>query len=95
VIFKRVSDGRPYPDHGLSARDTGVLRAQVWVDGPINPAARLVAAQFGPDTRIRVNRKPLGVGVMVLVGNDLAELPPGVRSVTAGERTEICSPPLE
>jgi Arc/MetJ family transcription regulator len=21
VIFKRVSDGRPYPDHGLTARD--------------------------------------------------------------------------
>jgi hypothetical protein len=82
-------------DSDNAPRDTGVLRAQVWVDGPINPAARLVAAQFGPDTPIRVNRKPLGVGVMVLVGNELAELPPGVRRVTAGERSEICSPPLE
>lgn len=26
VIFKRVGDGRPYPDHGLSARD--------WADLP-------------------------------------------------------------
>jgi len=25
VIFKRVGDGRPYPDHGLSARDWASL----------------------------------------------------------------------
>ncbi|TIC82533.1 type II toxin-antitoxin system VapB family antitoxin [Nocardioides sp. GY 10127] len=25
MIFKRVGDGRPYPDHGLSARDWAAL----------------------------------------------------------------------
>jgi Arc/MetJ family transcription regulator len=25
VIFKRVGDGRPYPEHGLAARDWSVL----------------------------------------------------------------------
>ena len=25
VIFKRVGDGRPYPDHGLSPRDWAAL----------------------------------------------------------------------
>jgi Arc/MetJ family transcription regulator len=33
VIFKRVSDGRPYPDHGLSAREWAqVAPSQVRLD---------------------------------------------------------------
>lgn len=72
-----------------------VARVQVWLSDEVNPAARLVAAQFGPNTTIRVrrNREPLGPGIVVVVGNGLERLAPPVEEVTAGADAEICSPP--
>jgi Arc/MetJ family transcription regulator len=45
VIFKRVGDGRPYPDHGLSPRDWAALPPrQVRLDELITTTATLQLA---------------------------------------------------
>lgn len=77
-------------------RTKKVDRAQVWLFGdPVNPAARLVAQQFGPNTKIKPKgqREPFGSGVVVVVGNDLQALGPRVAEVRAESDSEICTPP--
>ncbi|MBD8871195.1 LytR C-terminal domain-containing protein [Nocardioides donggukensis] len=76
-------------------RETGIVRAQVWVDGPVNPAARLVATHLGKGTPIKTNKDALGPGIMVLVGDDLGSLPKGKRKLAAKKATSICSPPAD
>ena len=80
-------------------RNAGVKRVEVWGD-PGNPAVQLVAAQFGPDTRINNQPRNLGsssvlsneLGVVVVIGDDFGKLAKKVRSITAEEDTTICSP---
>ncbi|MGZ4444293.1 MAG: LytR C-terminal domain-containing protein [Nocardioidaceae bacterium] len=54
---------------------------QVWTTQAHDPAARLVAAQFGRSTVVKVRKKALGPGIAVLVGNDFRGLVPAPRSV--------------
>lgn len=71
-----------------------VRYAQVWADTPHDPAARLVAGQFGPTVKVKVGRDTsIGPGVVVVVGENFDELGNGPRSVRAAYDTEICSPP--
>lgn len=80
-------------------RNARVKRVEVRGD-PDNPAVQLIAAQFGPDTRINDEPRALGsssnpsneLGVVVVVGDDFEKLARKVRSVTAAEDTTICSP---
>lgn len=95
TMARLVERGFVSGDSGNAPRDTGIVRAQVWVDGRVNPAARLVASHLGPDTPIKVNRDPLGPGIMVLVGNELDQLPKGKKLTRAGERVEICRAPKD
>ena len=80
-------------------RDARVKRVEVRGD-PDNPAVQLVAAQFGPDTRINDESRNIGsssnpsseLGVVVVIGDDFEKLAKKVGSVTAEEDTTICSP---
>ena len=76
-------------------RDADVKRVQVWGERD-NPAVRLVAAQFGSETRIVPSRRPTGdeaeQGVVVVVGDAFKKLGRKVGSVTAEADTTICSP---
>ncbi len=87
-------------ERGFGAGESGNIDAkvqfvQIWADDKDNPAARLVAAQFGPRTKIATNRDLPGLGVVVVIGprlGDLADEAPD--SVTATEPSTICSPPV-
>lgn len=80
-------------------RDARVKRVEVRGD-PSNPAVQLVAAQFGPDTRINNLSSNVGsssapsneLGVVVVIGDDFEKLGRKVGSITAEEDTTICSP---
>lgn len=74
-----------------NAGTAGVKRVEVWAD-PASPAAQLVAAQFGRDTRIVDGKKSLGDGIVVVVGDALGKWPKKVDSVVAEEDTFICGP---
>ena len=95
TMRRLIERGFTPADSGNAPEGTDIDFVQVWVAGPKNPAARLVAAQFGPDTVVKGNQEELGVGVMVLVGNRLGELAPRVEQVRAGRDSEICSPPAQ
>jgi hypothetical protein len=73
---------------------TKVIRAQVWADSRRNSAAQLVAAQFGDDIAVKINRKNIGIGIVVVVGNDLGKLVKAPTSTTATRPTKVCSPPV-
>ena len=66
---------------------------QVWTTNNNDAAARLVAAQFGPQTLIRVVKKDLGPGIDVLVGTKFRGLVKAPRSVRVhtGQRVDVCS----
>ena len=80
-------------------RDARVKRVEVRGD-PSNPAVQLVAAQFGPDTKISDlsgnlgsdSAEPNELGVVVVIGDDFEKLGRKVGSVRAEEDTTICSP---
>ena len=66
---------------------------QVWTTDRNDAAARLVAAQFGSRTLIRVVKQGLGPGVDVLVGSQFKGLVKAPRSirVRSGQRVDVCS----
>jgi len=83
-------------ESGNAPKDTDVRRAQVWAADPSNPAARLVARQFGRETKVVTGNPVLGIGVVVVVGDSFEKLVKGApRQVIAPRRAEICSPPVE
>lgn len=61
---------------------SGVRRVQVWSTEKKNPAAELVARQFGPKVKVKVTDQDLGPGVDVIVGN-------GYRGVSKKAATSI------
>jgi hypothetical protein len=69
-----------------------VARAEVWASQPSNPAARLVASQFGPRTPV-IRGKALGPGVVVVVGDRFRTLVKAPERVVAERSSSICSPP--
>ena len=79
-------------DRGDAPRGTTVARAQIWASDPANPAVRLVRSHLGEDTPV-VAGEELGVGVVVIVGEDFEALVKGKRSARAGTDTMVCIPP--
>lgn len=88
---------------GFGAGDSGnaktkkVTRVLVRSDAKNSPAAKLVAAQFGPDTPVVTPKKELaGPGINVVVGDDFDKLLKGApKAVKVTEDTTICSPPID
>lgn len=72
---------------GVKAR-----RVKVWTTTKNDPAARLVALQFGPGVKVKVTKKDLGAGVDVIVGNDFERLNRAPRTVKVGKSQEFCVP---
>lgn len=55
-------------------------------------AARLVARQFGPGTKVTVARRDLGPGVDVILGAGYRRLAAAPKSVVANRTTSVCVP---
>ncbi len=72
-----------------------VLRVQVWSTEKGDPAARLVARQFGPGVKVKLTDEDLGGGVDVLVGDDFKRLSPAPRKIRVQQAQEYCVPAPE
>jgi hypothetical protein len=76
-----------------NVEDADVKKVQVWAGSASNPAARLVASQFGRGIEIDTSHPEVGVGIVVVVGPDYRRLSStGAKAATATNDTEICSP---
>jgi hypothetical protein len=83
-------------ESGNAPEGTNVSRAQVWYDDPTNPAALLVARQFGRNAKIYPRQPKLGIGVVVVVGDSFEKLARRAPlQLQANRRVKICSPPVE
>lgn len=78
---------------GNAPSGTHVKRVQVWTTEPRDVAARLVARQFGPGTKVRFVDTNLGPGVDVVVGNHrgpLAKASPQTRRLVVKRHASAC-----
>ena len=74
-----------------NAPSTATVRfVQVWTTVKADAAAKLVAAQFGPKTLIKVVKQDLGDGIDVLVGDRFRGLVKAPRSVKVKTVTAVC-----
>ncbi len=79
-------------DSGNAPVGTRVAKVEIWTKDPRNPAVRLVASRFGPDTEV-VRRSAAGAGVFVVVGDAFQKLVAGRKAVRALDDVEVCGPP--
>ena len=77
---------------GNAPRGTAVTYAQIWTADPRSPAVRLVKSYLGPRASVTQGDQ-LGLGVVVVVGEEFEELVRGRKSVTTKQSGFICSPP--
>ena len=90
IMEELVKRGFGPGDTGNAPTGTRVGVVQIWADDPDNPAVQLVASQFGHDVKV-VEKAPLGVGVTVVVGDEVV-MGKGHPYATAHAATTICSP---
>lgn len=78
-----------------NVKDADVDKVEVWAKSEDNPAARLVASQFGSRVPIRTDHPDVGVGIVVVLGKEYRRLANNAPTM-AGTRedVEICSPYL-
>lgn len=80
-------------DAGNAPSDIKVRRVQVWSTIEDDPAARLVARQFGKKVKVRYADEDLGLGVDVVVGNKFkGRLVKAPRKLEVKKTREYCSP---
>jgi len=80
-------------EKGNAPATASVKNVQIWADDPRNPAVRLVRSQLGRSVKVVAPRgAPLGVGVVVVVGDGFNKLVTGLRFVRAPAAVQICSP---
>jgi hypothetical protein len=79
-------------DTGNAPETANVKFVQVWTTDRRDPAARLVALQFGKKTAIR-RGEDLGPGVDVIVGNRFKGLVKAPKSIRVRQPAEVCVPP--
>lgn len=92
LTMKQLNDiGFVEGESGNAPARAKVSRAEVWA-APRNPAAALVARQFGRDTPV-VKGRPLGPGVVVVVGDRFRTLVKAPKKIVADRASSICSPP--
>jgi hypothetical protein len=77
---------------GNAPSDLRVLRVQVWSTEKNDPAARLVARQFGPGVKVKLTDEDLGGGVDVIVGDEFERLSPAPRKIKVQKAQEYCIP---
>lgn len=75
---------------GNAPSDVTVRRVQVWTTKENDPAARLVALQFGPHTPVKVTSTDLGPGVDVIVGDGLHGLRHAPASLVVKKPQKVC-----
>jgi hypothetical protein len=67
-----------------------VRRVQVWTTRSGDPAARLVARQFGRHVQVTVTQHTLGAGINVVVGNRFHGLVHAPRSIKLRHPERVC-----
>ncbi|MGA8209262.1 MAG: LytR C-terminal domain-containing protein [Nocardioidaceae bacterium] len=80
---------------GNAPEDSKVSRVAVLTTLPDDAAARLVARQFGPRTKVRRVKADLGPGVDVIIGDRLGDLvrpTRATRALVARGTVSACSP---
>jgi hypothetical protein len=77
---------------GNAPTGSKVKRAQVWTTQRNDAAARLVAKQLGPTTKVHVVGTALGPGVDVLVGNRFGHLAKVTRVLVVKKPSAACLP---
>jgi hypothetical protein len=88
---------KAFLERGFAPGDTGnagtagVQAVEVWAD-PSNPAAHLVAQQFGAGTPVVGGKPVLGDGVVVVVGDNSGAMQPKVDSIVAPAESWVCGP---
>ncbi|HEY9563132.1 MAG TPA: LytR C-terminal domain-containing protein [Nocardioides sp.] len=76
--------------------ESKVSRVEVRATSKSDPAARLVASQFGRGTTITTDYPSTGEGIVVVVGEKFRKLSGrAAKHATATTSTEICSPILD
>jgi hypothetical protein len=81
------------PGETGNAPQANVDRVEVWAEETRNAAVRLVTSYLGRSVKVRTPKgEALGVGVVVVVGDDFRRVRPGDRFVRARGEIEICSP---
>lgn len=88
LVKRGFADG----EVGNAPSKVNVRRVQVWTTTKGDPAARLVALQFGKDVKVTVTEEDLGAGVDVLVGNEFERLRRAPRAIKVGKAQELCVP---
>ncbi len=86
-----VERGFEAGETGNAPEGTDVKVVQVWTSEEDDPAALLVARQFGPRTVVRVG-DDLGVGIDVVVGSSYRGMVPAKRFIRVSETEEVCVP---
>jgi hypothetical protein len=80
-------------DTGNAPRGTEVKKVQIWADDPKNPAVKLVSSYLGRSVKVAApTGDPLGVGIVVVVGDNFTSLRQGAKFVKARTDAEVCSP---
>lgn len=69
-----------------------VKRVQIWSTQENDPAAQLVARQFGETKQVRFRDEDLGPGVDVIVGNNFKGLVKAPRAVKLEQPEDVCVP---
>jgi len=87
-----VDEGYSEGDSGNAPRGTTVAHSQIWTSDRKSPAVRLIAGRLGPESSV-VKGEQLGVGVVVVVGEDFGDLVRGPKQVKTRQAGFICSPP--
>jgi hypothetical protein len=77
---------------GNAPADLDVRRVQVWSGVEEDPAARLVARQFGKKVKVRFVEDPPGTGVNVVVGDGFNGLSKAPRAIAVKTSREVCVP---
>ena len=77
---------------GNAPEGTVVRKVQVWTTQRDDVAARLVANQFGPRTRVHVVASDLGPGIDVVVGDALKGLSKARTTIVVAKTSSTCVP---
>lgn len=94
TMSKFIERGFARGSSGNAPKGTDVKYAQIWAEDPKNPAVQLVKRQIGLKIKVVPDKEKLGIGVLVVVGDDFKQLRKAKQSIKVKKDAEICSPPV-